>query len=326
MIKKRLLTGIQPTGIGSLHLGNYCGPIYSIKKALEKKVIEKKDIYVFIADLHSMTVKTTDLKSKSINTAKSLYAFDLTDNIYIQSDIKSICEGAWFLSQFTTTGEMNRMTQFKDKQNIAGSTIGLYTYPILMAADILFMNATHVPVGEDQMQHMEITGDICRKVNHFAKKDIFVIPEMYVIDNPIRIMSLNDSTKKMSKSMPEGCLFLTDNETIIRNKIKKAETDSLPFPSKLEELEHRQAANNLITIYSIVSDRSILEVINQFHGVQWSLFKNELTELLVQFILDFQRKFDALDDTQILQILSANGATLSKEVDDKLKEAYSIFM
>lgn len=327
--KKIFVTGIQPTGDGNLHIGNYCGCIYNIKKLLQnKKESDNIEIYIFIADLHSMTVFTKDLKKKSFNLVKNLYAFfkNTKINIYVQSEIKGIIEGLWLLSMFTTTGEMNRMTQFKDKKHLSNNNIGLYTYPILMAADILLMKANYVPVGEDQNQHLEVIKNIAEKVTKEIP-NIFPIPTTYHFnEKSTRIMTLNNINKKMSKSIPDGCIFLNDSSETINEKIKKAQTDEWLFPSTLENLITRPAAYNLVNIFSFIIDMPLEEIINKYKEYQWKDFKNILSDTLITFTNEFKKNFNSITDEEVEEMLLKNNKKINNLVKENLKDLYKIYM
>jgi tryptophanyl-tRNA synthetase len=312
-INKRVLTGFQPTGSGELHIGNYCGVLYDLKLALRNKNIKEENIYIFIADLHGMTTLNKNLREKSINI-----------NIYIQSDLRGICEGFWLLSMFATSGEMNRMTQFKDKKDVATSNIGLYTYPILMAADILFVDGELIPVGEDQKQHLEEVRNIANRFNSYMP-NTFIVPELFN-SRQFRIMSLHDVTKKMSKSFPEGCLFLSDKEEEIRKKISKAQTDQELFPATLENMYTRPAAHNLVLIYSIFSDISLEEVINKYKNYKWKDFKDALADILVLFCQEFEKKYNAVNEKEMLQSLKLTNEKVSNIIENKRQKAYGFFL
>ena len=323
---KRILSGFQASGIGELHLGNYCGALYPLKVALKNQTIKEEEIYMMIADLHAMTVYSRDLQKKSINMVKNLYAFNLGKNIniYIQSHLDNFCKSFWLLSNFATTGEMNRMTQFKEKKVLNNSNVGLYTYPILMAADILYIDADLVSVGEDQLQHLEETRNIAHRFNSYVPHT-FKVPIPFLTDT-YRIMSLTDVTKKMSKSIPEGCLFMMDSEEVIRQKIKKAQTDSELFPSTLSNLQRRPAAYNLSVIYAIFAEISLEEVIKKYEGYTWQNFKEALLRVLVPFCLEFQKNYNNIDDNKLLEELSNTTAKMNKIVKEKLDMTYKFFM
>jgi tryptophanyl-tRNA synthetase len=328
--KKIFVTGIQPTGDGNLHIGNYCGCIYNIKKLIEDKDnLDDIEVYIFIADLHSMTIFSKNLKQKNLILFKNLYAFFKNTNvhIYIQSEIKGITEGLWLLSMFTTTGEMNRMTQFKDKKELNNNNIGLYTYPILMAADVLLMKANYVPVGDDQTQHLEVIKNIGKRINR-ELPNIFPIPDNYELYNNknSRIMSLNNINKKMSKSIPEGCIFFNDSNEKIIEKIKKAQTDEFLFPSTLENLLSRPTAYNLSNILSMITDRPLEEIVNEYKGFQWKNFKEILIEKIIEFTDNFKKNYNNISENEIEKILLFNHEKVNNIVSENLKDLYKIYM
>lgn len=329
-IYKNLVTGIQSTGDGNLHIGNYCGFIYDIKKILNNthqsiKIENQEEVYIFIANLHSMTIYTKDLNKKSFIMAKNLYALfkNYKINIYFQSNIKGLTEGMWLLSMFSTVGDMNRMTQFKDKKDLGKNNVGLYTYPILMASDILMMNGHLVPVGEDQQQHIELTRNIAVKFNK-ELQNTFILPETTV--SKYRIMNLNNVEKKMSKSEPEGCIFLNDSPEIIRKKIQKAQTDNDLFPSTLENLENRKAPYNLILIYGIIEDISLENIINKYKNISWKEFKEILSNSLIKFCEKFQTSYKSLSDEKIKSLLTESELKVNSIVDKNLQKIYKYFM
>lgn len=326
---KNLVTGIQPTGDGNLHIGNYCGFIYDIKKILNKshssiEIDHQEHIYIFIADLHSMTVYTKNLYEKNLNMMKNLYAFfkNYNINIYFQSHIKGLTEGMWLLSMFTTTGDMNRMTQFKDKKDLGKNNVGLYTYPILMASDILMMGSHLVPVGEDQQQHLELTRNIAEKFNKEIPNTFF-IPESTT--NKYRIMTLNNITKKMSKTNPEGCIFLNDSPETIKKKVQKAQTDTELFPTTLENLESRPAPYNLALIYSVIEDISLEEVINKHKNISWKEFKEILTNSLIKFSNEFQNNFNSIKEEELNEFIKKSEFKVNAIVNENLNKVYKYF-
>ena len=292
MVEKKLdkglvFSGVQPTG--NLHLGNYLGAIKNWVN-LQK---EKSCIFC-IVDLHAITVPENRFKLKE-NTLEVAAAYISSgidpkkSKIFIQSNVSGHSELAWILSCHTPIGWLNRMTQFKDK---AGSdkekvSVGLYIYPNLMAADILLYKATHVPVGADQKQHLELSRDIAQKFNNdFNKKDFFPLPEPLIQKNISRVMSLRDGTKKMSKSEESDYsrINLKDSSDEIVKKIKKAKTDTDPITENIKDYENRPEAYNLLSIYSDLSDQKIETTINEFIGKDFSSLKTKLSEKLVETI------------------------------------------
>ena len=282
--KKLVFSGVQPTG--NLHLGNYLGALKNFV-SLQK---EMKCIYC-VVDLHAITSfqKPADLSNSVLETVASFLATGLDPKksiLFNQSSVSGHTELAWILNCVSRIGWLNRMTQFKDK---AGSdkekaSVGLYIYPNLMAADILLYKATHVPVGADQKQHLELSRDIAQKFNNdFNCKDFFPLPEPLIPKNVSRVMSLRDGTKKMSKSEESDYsrINLKDSADEINKKIKKAKSDSEVIPDNLKSLEKKPEALNLITIYSEISKINIDKVLNEMSGKEYSFLKSNLAELLI---------------------------------------------
>jgi len=285
--KKLVFSGVQPTG--NLHLGNYLGALKNFVSLQQ----EMNCIYC-VVDLHAITTfqNPSELRKNVFETVACFLATGLNSDksiIFNQSSVSGHTELAWILNCVSRIGWLNRMTQFKDK---AGSdkekaSVGLYIYPNLMAADILLYKATHVPVGADQKQHLELSRDIAQKFNNdFNCKDFFPLPEPLIPKNVSRVMSLRDGTKKMSKSEESDYsrINLKDTADEIRKKIKKAKSDSNQIPDNLKELENKPEALNLLNIYSEVSKNSLEKVISEMSGKEYSYLKNELTELLVEEI------------------------------------------
>ena len=274
MIKK-IFSGVQPTG--NLHLGNYLG---AIKNFVNFQNQEKAECIYCVVDLHAITVKQdpAELKNSIRETTATFLASGLDFKksvIFKQSDVPSHSEGSWILGCTAKMGWLNRMTQFKEKagKDKEKASIGLYIYPILMAADILLYDTTHVPVGDDQKQHLELTRDIAQKFNQeFNINDFFKIPEPMIQDEFARIMSLKDGKKKMSKSEISDFsrINLNDTKDIIANKIKKAKTDPLPIPESIEELKKRPEAQNLLGIYSSLKNQGLKDTVNEFSGKNFS--------------------------------------------------------
>ena len=288
-MKKKIFSGVQPTG--NLHLGNYLG---AIKNFVELNNDIKNECIFCVVDLHAITV-TQDPKELKNNIRETVATFiasgiDPTKSIiFNQSQVSAHSEAAWILSCTARMGWLNRMTQFKEKagKDKEKASIGLYSYPVLMAADILLYDTTHVPVGEDQKQHLELCRDIAQKFNNdFKVDDFFKVPEPLIKKEFSRIMSLKDGLKKMSKSELSDLsrINLTDDKDQIINKIKKAKTDPLPMPSTLEELNKRPEAKNLIGIYSSLKDISIEKIINEFSGKNFSEFKEYLSQAIIEKI------------------------------------------
>ena len=270
-MSKKIFSGVQPSG--NLHLGNYIGAIKNFVNLQNEP--DNFCIYC-VVDLHAITVRQNpkELKKNIRETAAAFIASGLNYKksiIFNQSQVSAHAEGSWLLSCVARMGWLNRMTQFKEKagKDKEKASVGLYIYPILMAADILLYDATHVPVGDDQKQHLELSRDIANKFNlDFGSPDFLVVPEPLIQNNFARIMSLKDGTKKMSKSDPSELsrINLNDNADQILNKIKKAKTDSEPLPDNEKSLSKRPEALNLLGIYSSLSNQSLNNTINEFSG------------------------------------------------------------
>tara|TARA_Y100000741_G_scaffold290834_1_gene230957 strand:+ start:1495 stop:2496 length:1002 start_codon:yes stop_codon:yes gene_type:complete len=286
---KKIFSGVQPTG--NLHLGNYLG---AIKNFVELNNDTKNNCVFCVVDLHAITTNQDPkkLRNNIRETVATFIASGIDPEksiIFNQSQVSAHSEAAWILSCIARMGWLNRMTQFKEKagKDKEKASIGLYSYPVLMAADILLYDSTHVPVGDDQKQHLELCRDIAQKFNNdFKAEDFFKIPEPLIQKQFSRIMSLKDGTKKMSKSDLSDLsrINLTDEKDQIINKIKKAKTDPLPMPSSVEELEKRFEAKNLIGIYSSISGSTLEKTIEKFSGKNFSDFKENLFQVVVDKI------------------------------------------
>ena len=325
MIKKKLVfSGVQPTG--NLHLGNYLGALKNFV-SLQK---EMECIYC-VVDLHAITVfqNPKELKNNVLETVASFLATGLNPEksvIFNQSSVSGHAELAWIFNCVSRIGWLNRMTQFKDK---AGSdkekaSVGLYIYPNLMASDILLYKATHVPVGADQKQHLELSRDIAQKFNNdFNCKDFFPLPEPLIPKNVSRIMSLRDGTKKMSKSEESDYsrINLKDNADEISKKIKKAKSDSEQIPNNLKLLENKPEALNLINIYSEISKTSLEKVLNEMSGKEYSFLKTKLTELLISEITPVGKEIAKLlkDKSHLMKILEKGREKANIIAEENLK-------
>jgi tryptophanyl-tRNA synthetase len=286
---KKIFSGVQPTG--NLHLGNYLGAIKNFVDLNNEN--ENKCIFC-VVDLHAITVKQEpkELKNNIRETVATFIASGINPKksiIFNQSGVPAHAEGAWILSCVARMGWLNRMTQFKEKagKDKEKASVGLYSYPVLMAADILLYDATHVPVGEDQKQHLELCRDIAQKFNNdFGIKNFLQVPEPLIQKEFSRIMSLKDGSKKMSTSELSDLsrINLTDNKDEIVNKIKKAKTDPLPMPKTLKELNERIEVKNLIGIYSSLTSSNLEKTVESFAGKNFSEFKEKLSEVLVDKI------------------------------------------
>ena len=319
--KKRIFSGVQPTG--NLHLGNYLGAI----KNWVNLQNEISSIFS-IVDLHAITVpqEPIKLKSSTHEVAAAIIAsgIDIDKSIlFNQSSVKEHSELAWILNCVCRIGWLNRMTQFKEKagKNKENATVGLYGYPVLMAADILLYKSTHVPVGDDQKQHIELARDIASSFNNMFtsdnEEDFFTLPEPQIIGEAKRVMSFRDGTKKMSKSDASDAsrISLTDTKEEISNKIKKAKTDPHPLPSTLQELKDRPEAHNLLSIYSSLSDQTLEKVLKEFSGKGFSYFKPKLIDLAVETLNPISLEMrNLLKDTNQIDKILKNGAQKAREI------------
>jgi tryptophanyl-tRNA synthetase len=309
----RVLSGIQPTG--DLHLGNLLGAILRWVR-----MQDEAECLFFLADLHAITidVEPSELRSNVREMAAALIASGIDprkSTLFAQSAVPAHAELAWLLQCTARIGWLNRMTQFKEKtgKNREGASVGLFTYPVLQAADILLYQATHVPVGEDQKQHVELTRDIAMKFNNDFDTELFVVPEPYISGGTAaRVMSLRDGRAKMSKSDPSDMsrINLTDSDELITQKIRKAKTDPDPLPANPEGLEGRAEAKNLVGIYGAVTGESIEEVLSRFAGQGFGTFKPALAEVLVTLIAPIRARLDELrrDPAELDRILAEGAA------------------
>lgn len=320
-MKPVLISGIQPTG--KLHLGNYLG---ALKNFVELQNSGKYRCYFFIADYHSLTADfnakekpgqimelAADFLAAGVNPEKS--------TIFVQSRIPAHAELAWIFNAITPFGELSRMTQFKEKseEKKEGANVGIFTYPLLMAADILLYDPQVVPVGEDQLQHLELTRAVARKFNgRFGKT--FAEPKALLTPAP-RLMSLSDPAKKMSKTAPAGCLFLDDSPETVREKIKRAVTDS--GNEIKSDPAAKPAITNLIDIYAGLSGKNREETEREFSGKSYSRFKEELAELLAARLAPYRQAKEKArkNGVKIKKILRDGTAKADKIAAKKIKEA-----
>ena len=322
--KKLVFSGVQPTG--NLHLGNYLGALKNFV-SLQK---EMECIYC-VVDLHAITVfqEPKNLHDNVLETVASFLATGLDPEksiIFNQSSVSGHSELAWILNCISRIGWLNRMTQFKDK---AGSdkekaSVGLYIYPNLMAADILLYKATHVPVGADQKQHLELSRDIAQKFNKdFKCENFFPLPEPLIPKNISRVMSLRDGTKKMSKSEESDYsrINLKDTADEINKKIKKAKSDSEPIPSDIKSLQNKPEALNLLTIYSELAKKSLETITSEMSGKEYSFLKSELTELIVNEITPVGKEIQKLlkDKSHLKKILKKGTEKANILAEENLK-------
>jgi len=328
--KERVFSGVQPTG--NLHLGNYLGAITKFV-ALQ----ERYDCIYCVVDMHAITVwqDPVELKRNIREVTAAFIACGIDPKRHIvfnQSQVAAHAELAWIFNCVARLGWLNRMTQFKEKagKDRENASIGLYDYPVLMAADILLYRATHVPVGEDQKQHLELSRDIAQKFNNdfadsirshgFADGQLFPQPEPLITGPATRVMSLRDGTKKMSKSDPSDYsrINLTDDADTIAQKIRKAKTDPEALPSEEKGLETRPEADNLVGIYAALSGRTKTDVLREFGGGQFSSFKNSLVELCVARLAPIAAEMKRLvaDPAYVDRIL-IDGADRARAIADE---------
>mgnify|MGYP005672636183 CR=1 FL=1 len=324
---KRILSGVQPSG--DLHLGNYLGAIKNFV-SLQKEY----ECFFCVVDLHAITVwqdpKVLANKTREVTAAFIASGIDPNqNNIFVQSQVPQHAQLGWLFNCVARMGWLNRMTQFKDKagKNSENVSVGLFSYPTLMAADILIYLATHVPVGDDQKQHLELTRDIAQKFNNDFKTDFFPIPEPLILGEATRVMSLRDGSKKMSKSDPSDYsrIMLTDTAENITQKIKKAKTDPEPLPQDKIGLEKRPEAENLISIFASLQDTSIESVIKDYAGKEFSIFKKDLADLSVSKLEPITSEMNKLmsDVSYIDSILNQgkeNAIAVAEPVLQKTKE------
>ena len=328
---KKIFSGVQPTG--NLHLGNYLG---AIKNFVELSNDKNNECIFCVVDLHAITV-SQDPKELRDNIRETVATFiasgiDPERNIiFNQSKVSAHSEAAWILSCIARMGWLNRMTQFKEKagKDKEKASIGLYSYPVLMAADILLYDTSHVPVGDDQKQHLELSRDIAQKFNNdFNVDQFFKVPEPLIQKEFSRIMSLKDGLKKMSKSeiSDQSRINLTDDKDQIINKIKKAKTDALPMPSSGEELSKRPEVKNLIGIYSSLTDLNFDKVIKEFSGKNFSDFKESLSQVLVDKIIPISVEIKKLlqDRNYLDEILLDGSKKADKIASQKMKKIHEI--
>ena len=328
---KKIFSGVQPTG--NLHLGNYLGAIKNFVKLNDE---DQNECVFCVVDLHAITVAQDPkkLKDNIYETVATFIASGIDPEksiIFNQSRVSAHSETAWILSCVARMGWLNRMTQFKEKagKDKEKASVGLYIYPILMAADILLYDATHVPVGEDQKQHLELSRDIANKFNQdFNSPDFLVPPEPLIQKKFARIMSLKDGMKKMSKSDPSELsrINLNDSSDQILNKIKKAKTDAEPLPDDESKLANRPEAENLLGIYSSLCDQTLSKTINEFAGKNFSDFKEKLANLVVDKISPISSEINKLlkDENFIDKVLTDGAGKASQIASEKIKNIKKI--
>ena len=321
--KKVMLSGIQPSG--DLHLGNYLGAVKNWAA-----LAEEFDCYYFMADLHSITVRQNpaELRRRSVAQLAQYIACGLDpekNTLFIQSHVHEHAELGWILNCYTMFGELSRMTQFKDKcaKNADNINGGLFTYPSLMAADILLYQADFVPVGEDQKQHCELTRDIATRFNNIYG-ETFKVPEPYIPKVGARIMSLGNPTSKMSKSDPQGCVFLMDKPEEIARKFKRAVTDSDTENCVRYAPEEKPGVANLMSIYSSVTGKSFQEIEKEFEGKGYGVFKPAVGEAVIETLRPVREEAERmLADKAYLQQVYTEGAQKASYIARKtLRKVY----
>lgn len=324
--RPRILSGMQPSN-DSLSLGNYIGALTQWV-ALQ----DSYDTLYMMADLHALTVNPdpAKLRERTRNTLAQYLAGGVDpqrSTLFVQSHVPQHTELAWVLSCQTGFGEMNRMTQFKDKsqkQGTEGTTVGLFTYPVLMAADILLYDAALVPVGEDQRQHLEITRDLADRMNSRFGQDTFVVPQGHIVKSVAKIYDLQDPTAKMSKSHgPKGTIWLMDDPKVTAKKIRSAVTDA--GAEIVFDPVNKPGVSNLLTIYSVMSGKTVAELETQYADKQYGHLKVDLADVVTEFLTDFQTKVNGyLADPAELDAILATGAAKAREIAGQtLERVYS---
>ena len=308
-----VLSGIKPTG--QLQLGNYIGALRNFAKYQDDN-----EVFVFIADLHALTLPIDP--QVLYNNTRDIVAFYLAcgldpekATIFLQSQVPAHSELGTILGNYAYMGEMNRMTQFKEKAsklNEKSIGLGLFTYPVLMAADILLYNAETVPVGEDQKQHVELCRNLAERFNHRYKEEVFVVPTPVINKTGARIMSLSDPTKKMSKSDPKGDIFLNDNINDVRKKIMRAVTD-LEAEVRYDK-DNKPGISNLLTIYSCLKNITIEEAEKEFVGCNYGTFKKAVADVVCATLEDLQTKYHQIIESGIIDEVLEKGAERASKI------------
>jgi len=325
---KRILSGVQPSG--DLHLGNYLGAIKNFVS-----LQHEYECFFCVVDLHAITVwqdpTILTQKTREVTAAFIASGIDPEKNtLFVQSQVPQHTQLAWIFSCIARMGWLNRMTQFKDKAggNSENVSVGLFSYPTLMAADILIYLATHVPVGQDQKQHLELTRDIAQKFNNDFKNDLFPIPEPLILGEAKRVMSLRDGTKKMSKSDASDYsrIMLSDTNESIIQKIKKAKTDAQPLPDNLEDAKTRPEVFNLLTIFAALEEADTQKIISTYAGKEFAKFKNDLGELIATKLTPISNEMNKLldDNTYLDSIIDSGKVKATSVAEPILKKVYEI--
>ena len=327
---KRIFSGIQPSGV--LHLGNYLGAIKSWVALQEKPARNAShsdaggyDPIFCVVDLHAITVhqKPDELRQKTLEVAKTYLAAGIDPEkslIFVQSHVPEHAELAWILNTITKIPELERMIQFKDKssKNRQNINAGLFSYPVLMAADILLYDTNLVLVGEDQLQHVEMARTLARRFNSLFR-ETFVVPEPFIVKEGMRIMGLDDPKKKMSKSALSeyNYISLTDTPEKIREKIKKSVTDS---GKEIKYSADKPAIKNLINIYALLDNAKPKEIVESYQGKGYAEFKKDLAEVVVGFLEPFQEKYNNIEDREVLRILEEGREKAKKMAEEKMEK------
>jgi tryptophanyl-tRNA synthetase len=322
----RIVSGIQPTG--NLHLGNYLGAI-----TRWAKLQHEAQCFIFLADLHAITtwIDPAELAANVREMAAALIACGIDPEVAVlfnHARVSAHPELAWILNCTARMGWLNRMTQFKEKsgKNRETASVGLFDYPVLQAADVLLYQATHVPVGDDQKQHVELIRDIAMKFNNDYDTELFALPEPLIGQSSARIMSLRDGNAKMSKSDPSDMsrINLTDDADLIAQKVRKAKTDPEPLPESLDGLEGRPEARNLVLIYAALTDRAPQAVLDEHGGRGFGAFKPALTERLVETLRPVKARLDQLrsDPAELDGILRRGSEKAAEVAEPTLAAAY----
>ena len=327
-MKDRILSGIKPTG--QLTLGNYIGALKNFAKYQENN-----DVIIFIADLHALTLPIDPeiLRNNTRDVAAFYLAAGLDPNksiIFLQSSVHEHAELATILGNYAYMGEMSRMNQFKEKSaslNEKSIGLGLFTYPVLMAADIILYDSKKVPVGEDQKQHVELARNLVERFNHIYG-DVLTLPVPVIPTMGARIMSLSNPTKKMSKSEPKGDIFLKDDPTVIRKKIMSAVTD-MEMCVKYDK-ENKPGISNLMTIYASLKNISLEEVEKEFEGCNYGTFKKAVADTVINEIEPFQKRYQEIIESGILDKVLAEGAKkaqlMAQETLLRVKKAIGLYV
>jgi tryptophanyl-tRNA synthetase len=321
-LPKRVVSGIKPTG--NLHLGNYLGAVKQWVAMQDAIQAEGGETMYFIADLHGLTefIAPDQLRANTIEMTATMIAAGIDPDrsiLFNQARVPAHSELSWLLNNVARVGWLNRMTQFKDKagKNREGASVGLYDYPVLMAADVLLYNTTHVPVGEDQKQHLELARDIATKFNTDYGVELFTLPEPLVSAAAPRIMSLRDASAKMSKSNPseQSVVKLIDSDETIADKFRKAKTDPDLLPATVEELAERPEARNLLTIFAALADRTPQDVLGDYAGKGFGAFKPDLADLAVAKLGPIRNEMvRLLDDRGAIDAILTKGAEKARDL------------